>query len=127
MPTCNGSVYFSGEEAMSGGVLEGQNLVEVLAALRSQLSEARHQGEGQDLRFSLEDIEVELSFQISKDATAKGGVKFWVVTADLGGKIASEAVQKVKLKMKLSDPAQPDTNRISGTAHIKPPTVSPEQ
>jgi hypothetical protein len=112
---------------MSGGVLEGQNLVEVLAALRSQLAEARHQGEGQDLRFSLEDIEVELSFQISKDATAKGGVKFWVVTADLGGKVASEAVQKVKLKMKLSDPAQPDTNRISGRAHIDPPTVPPEQ
>ena len=107
---------------MSGDVLEGESLVQVLAALRAQLTEARHQGEGQELQFSLEDIEVELCFQVSADATAKGGVKFWVVTAELGGKVARSAVQTIKLKMKLGDSATPDNKKISGTVDLNPPT-----
>ncbi|HME85069.1 MAG TPA: trypco2 family protein [Roseiarcus sp.] len=110
---------------MSGEGLEERNLVNVLAALRAQLVEARRQGENADLRFSLEDIEVELTFQVSTDANAKGGVKFWVVTADVGGKVASESVQKVKLKMKLADANTPDASKISGPIDISPPT--PEQ
>lgn len=105
---------------MSTEPLNGNNLAEVLAALREQLVEARRQGEGQDFRFSLDEIEVELSFQVTQEGNGKAGVKFWVVTADMGAKVAREAVQRIKLKLTPGDPSTPHDKQIGADITIKP-------
>ncbi|MFI0217670.1 trypco2 family protein [Streptomyces lydicus] len=36
-------------------------------------------GEGEDLRFALGPVQLELSFSVQRDAGTSGKVKFWVV------------------------------------------------
>jgi len=81
---------------------DGPELSKVLATLREQLALARKQGEGHDLRFEMDEIEVELNVALTTEGTGNLEVKFWVVTAAMGGKLSQVATQKIKLKMKLA-------------------------
>lgn len=87
--------------------MDGLELSDVLAHLRANLARAQQEGAGQDLRFSLDDVEVEFQVAITKEGEGKAGVKFWVVNAELGGKLANATTQKIKLKMKVSDAKHP--------------------
>lgn len=75
-------------------------LSDMLRALRGELQTAQDEAEQDNLKFLLEDIEVEVQFTTSTKDTAKGGVKFWVVNAEAGAETAAQTVHKVKLKMK---------------------------
>jgi len=79
----------------------GQELSIVLATLREDLARAQKQGKGQDLHFAIDEIEVELNVVVTKEGTGKAEAKFWVISANLEGKLANVATQKIKLKMKL--------------------------
>lgn len=84
-------------------------LAEAIGQLRNQLSRAIEDGEGQDLRFEVEDLELELQVTVTKDAEIGGsveaGVKFWLLG---GGKASAEGglsegsshLQKIRLKLK---------------------------
>lgn len=74
-------------------------LAQMIVDLRRELLQAQKQAEDQDLRFRVEDIELEVQFTVGKEAEAKGGVKFWVYNVDAGGKVAAETVQKLRLKL----------------------------
>ncbi|MEM7394005.1 MAG: trypco2 family protein [Verrucomicrobiota bacterium] len=76
-------------------------LAKMISGLREELRAA--QGDAGDLRFLVEDIELEVQFTTTKDVEGKTGVKFWVYTAEAGGGIAVESMQKMKLKLKLAD------------------------
>lgn len=65
----------------------------MLGQLREELLKAR--GEGSELKFRVEDIEIELQIVTSKDAS--GGIKFFV---EAGGKVSKAQTQKIKLKLK---------------------------
>lgn len=88
-------------------------LADAIEALRAQLSEAMKAGEGKDVRFRVEDLELELQAVVTREATgktgAKGGIKFWLVSgeasAEVGGKVGSSSVQRIKLRLK---PVGPD-------------------
>jgi len=88
--------------------MDGPELSDVLAQLRENLVRAQQEGEGKDLRFLLDDIEVEFQVAITQEGSGKAGVKFWVVNAEAGGKLANVTTQKIKLKMKISDPKKPN-------------------
>jgi hypothetical protein len=83
--------------------MDGLELADVLAQLRANLAQAQQEGAGQDLRFALDDIEVELQVAVTKEGTGKAGVKFWVINAEAGGKLSDVTTQKIKLKMKAVD------------------------
>lgn len=74
-------------------------LASAIAHLRQQLQEAMKEGAGKDLRFAVQDIEVELKCTVKKEAGVGGRVKFWVINADTKGTLGSENVQTVKLKL----------------------------
>ncbi len=95
-------------------------LADMLIALRSELQTAQNQAkdQDQDLKFLLEDIEVEVQFTTSKKDTTKGGIKFWVVNAEAGDETASQTVHKVKLKMK---PETADGGDVKVTSKAKRP------
>jgi hypothetical protein len=59
-------------------------LADLVAALRQELTIATTRAQGQDIRFTVGDIELELNVGVSRDKSAEGGVQFWVFT--LGGK-----------------------------------------
>ena len=81
----------------------GQELSIVLATLREDLARAQKQGKGHELHFAIEEIEVELNVVVTKEGAGKAGAKFWVINANLEGKLGNVATQKIKLKMKLVD------------------------
>ena len=84
-------------------------LSEAISQLRMQLETAIKEGKGKDLRFEIQDLELELQVVATKDAKIGGqveaGVKFWLVG---GGKAAGEggisqgssSLQRLKLKLR---------------------------
>jgi len=75
-------------------------LSEMLAELRKELLEAKLEGQGSDLKFLIEDIEIELQIATTKEAGIDGGVKFWVYNAEAKVDISEARTQKLKLKLK---------------------------
>ena len=75
-------------------------LTAVIANLRTQLQEAIKAGKEEDLRFAVQDIEIELQCIAKKEGTGKTAVKFWVINGEAGATVGSEKVQTVKLNLK---------------------------
>jgi hypothetical protein len=78
-------------------------LAKMLGQLRSELLEAQQEGEGKDLRFLVDDIEIELQIATTQEGTGGVGIKFWVINADAKLKGAEVKTQKVKLKLTAVD------------------------
>lgn len=74
-------------------------LADAIEALRRELSKAVANGEGKDIRFNLGDIEVEFQTTIEKNASAQGGVEFWVVQLAAEGAVRHESVHTIRLKL----------------------------
>lgn len=74
-------------------------LASVIAQLRQQLQEAIAEGKDEDLRFKVQEIEVELKCSLKSEDGVGGGVKFWVINADAKTAVSEENVQTVKLKL----------------------------
>lgn len=90
-------------------------LPNVLLALRKELQEAQDKAADENLKFSLEEIELEIQVIASTEETAKHKVKLWVYEAGAEGTVGKETVHKVKLKMKPQNADGSDVN-IAGRA-----------
>jgi hypothetical protein len=75
-------------------------LKEMIQNLRSELIEAKDEGEGETLQFLVEDVEIELEVLASKKAEGGGKVEFLVYTAELAGELAKSSKQRLKLRLK---------------------------
>jgi hypothetical protein len=63
---------------------EPVGLAAAIRRLRTELSEARVEGEGEDLRFRLGQVELEFAIEVTREGSGEAGIKFWVVS--LGGR-----------------------------------------
>lgn len=86
-------------------------LSEMIAQLRAELATAMAAGEGQDLRFALGPVELELSVSVQRDAAASGKVRFWVVELGADGRIGRQDTQTVRLTLEPRRAAQADAPR----------------
>lgn len=79
-------------------------LADALVSLRKDLETAREAGEKQDLKFTVEDVEVEFQISASTEISGKGsgklGAGFWTLNLEGGGKKSDQATHKIKLKLK---------------------------
>jgi Trypsin-co-occurring domain 2 len=82
---------------------DGPELSDVIAALRANLATAQNEGASQNLRFNIDDVEIELQVAVTKERSGSGGIKFWVVDAKAEGKFTDAITQKIKLRMKVVD------------------------
>lgn len=78
-------------------------LSEMVAALRQELAMAQTQAKGESLRFTVEDIELELQIATEKSDKVVSGVKFWVVNSSLDLEDKTVRTQKLRLKLKVTD------------------------
>jgi hypothetical protein len=99
-------------------------LRELITSLRTELLQAMVDGEGKQLRFLLDEIELDVEVQATREGGTGGGLSFEVLGAGVDGKIegklARTAMQRLKLKLKALDPADPDGDmHIVGRARRK--------
>ncbi len=75
-------------------------LAELIGDLRKELIKAQRKGSDDEIRFLLDEVEVEVKVTSAKKATGEAGVEFWVVNTKAEGEISRESVQTLKLKLK---------------------------
>jgi hypothetical protein len=84
-------------------------LADVIKALRDELTTAKIAGVGKDIRFTVNNVEIELETVVTKEKNAELGMKFWVVDAKAVGKYQNAFKQKIKLSLK---PITPDGKEL---------------
>ncbi len=85
----------------------GIELSDLIRHLREELQQTMREGADEELRFRLQDIELDLQVAVSREmggkVGAKGKVRFWVFDADAeaeaSGKWSTSRLQKVKLRL----------------------------
>ena len=77
-------------------------LAQVIKQLRSELTTAAKDGDGEDIRFTVEDIELELDITVENQKEGNVGAKFYVLTSSYKGSKKDIITQKIKLKLKPS-------------------------
>lgn len=91
-----------GEEAMmeqEGWV----GLADAVRALRSELTAAMAEGEGQRLQFELGAVEMEFLLEVRKEGGGEAGIKFWVISLGAKGEVSSGSTHRVKLSLSPKD------------------------
>ncbi|MEV2236337.1 trypco2 family protein [Streptomyces phaeochromogenes] len=93
------------EYEADGIEVEGTGLAQAIEALRVELGIAQDAGANQQLRFEIEEAQLELLLELREDV--RPGVKFafGVVTAGVDGSIASARTHRLTLKLKVRDEA----------------------
>ena len=79
--------------------MEHIGLKETIAALRAELSDAMTAGANEPIQFPVGSVQLEFHVGVTKDATAKAGVKFWVVELGAEGSYTQESIQKVVVNL----------------------------
>lgn len=74
-------------------------LAELISNLRDELSLAMAAGEGEELRFGVGPVELEVTVAVTREGGPSAKLKFWVV--ELGGeaKLTSASTQRLKLTL----------------------------
>lgn len=80
-----------------GGPIE---LSRMIAAVRWELAQAEQQGRDQDVRFRVEEVELELAVTLEHTETVGAGVKVWVIEA--GADDTKRVARAHKMKVKLT-------------------------
>ncbi|QNP68274.1 hypothetical protein IAG44_01505 [Streptomyces roseirectus] len=81
-------------------------LAGMITALRRSLEEAQRDGERTGgPRFRVEGIDLETTVQVTRDAKAVGGVRFWVAGAEAGAGRSDCATQRMTIRLSMADPA----------------------
>ncbi|MCO5966034.1 trypco2 family protein [Sinorhizobium meliloti] len=95
----------------------GVRLADAISELRAEISRARQEGEGKDVRFASKAIEVELSLDFSWTVEGTGGLSKWIPFVDLSAKGGSgeKSLHKIKLTLEIDTGGDPSKGRISDT------------
>jgi Trypsin-co-occurring domain 2 len=75
-------------------------LADTIRSLRAELSRAMQEGEGQELRFKVDPVELEFELAVTSTKGGGGGIKFWVVTAEAKLDKATATTHRIKLSLK---------------------------
>ncbi len=78
---------------------DGIELRAVIEELREELFALTETVGGEDLRFAVESVEVELHVGVTKEVEAGAKAKFWVLEVGAEGKYGTARTQTIKLKL----------------------------
>lgn len=77
--------------------LEPAELSDAIKAVRRGLAAAQHDGNGSPVRFTVKEIVLDLGIELRHTASADGGVKAFVVSADVKGERAKTATHRMRV------------------------------
>jgi Trypsin-co-occurring domain 2 len=98
-------------------------LADGIRALRRELVAAVAEGEGEQVRFALGPVELELQVEMARERGGEGGIKFWVVSLGGKGSRSSGATHTVRLSLTptLAADADRDVPLIVGSQQVQRP------
>lgn len=80
------------------------DLADAIQNLRLEMAKAMEEGEGQKVRFNVDQVELELAIQIEKEADAEGKISFKVFGSGLelgaNGRLSEVTTNKIKIMLK---------------------------
>ncbi|GGX84439.1 trypco2 family protein [Streptomyces anandii] len=80
-------------------------LVDAISALRNELLEAMTGSETSPIRFRLDSVDLEVQVVIGKSAEVGGKVRYWVVSAEGKGSLASTRTHTLRLHLQAATAA----------------------
>lgn len=96
-------------------------LAGLIKSLRAELIEAQAEGEGKDIGFQVEDIEIELEVAAEKNTDGTIGAKFYVFTSQFKRSEKDVVTQKLRLSLK---PHQRVTDPDNGEPSTVPAMIA---
>jgi hypothetical protein len=79
--------------------VEKIGLVEMIDAVRTELREAVAEGNNAEFQFPVAGIQLEFNVTVTRDTTAEGGIKLWVVSLGGGTSAGSATTHKVVVNL----------------------------
>lgn len=100
-------------------------LSDMIVALRKEIQQAQAKAVKEDLKFTVDSVEIEAQVTVSMEGSGKAGVKwkFWIFSeadAEIAGKVGHEKVQTIRLTL---TPEQDSGKPVK----VKRLTLTPEQ
>ena len=95
-------------------------LAEVISQLRAELDQARKAAEGEELRFGLGPVELEVTVALDREGKTGGKVKFWVAEVGAEGKLSSTSTQRIKLTLQPTIGSPQGSEPAGGEAATSP-------
>ena len=80
-------------------------LAEWIGALRAELRKAQDVALGEDIRFAVGPVELELVIASTREGAGSGEIKFWVLGAGGSARVAKESTQRVTLTLTPESPS----------------------
>ncbi|AYG80731.1 hypothetical protein DWB77_02869 [Streptomyces hundungensis] len=87
-------------EARGFRVDDAVELADMIAQLRSELSRAMADGEGQGLRFQAEKLDLELTVGVERSREPGAKVRFWVFDVHHSARTAQSVTQRIMLTLR---------------------------
>ncbi|MGW6755807.1 trypco2 family protein [Streptomyces sp. NPDC055006] len=87
-------------------------LADMIAQLRGELSRAMSDGDGDDLRFRAERVELELTVGVERSRETGAKVRFWVLDAQHAARSAHTSLQRLTLTLQPVDGADPERSAL---------------
>ncbi len=93
-------------------------LADLIRQLRAELVAAMAAGEGEQLRFALGPVDLELSVSVQREASGSGKLRFWVAEVGADASLSRTDTQLIRLRLdpQLLRDGVPVTALISGAA-----------
>ncbi|MFG3286719.1 trypco2 family protein [Streptomyces sp. NPDC048111] len=93
-------------------------LADMIAQLRSELSRAMADGEGEGLRFQAEKLDLELTVGVERSREPGAKVRFWVFDVHHSTRSAQTVTQRLTLTLKPVRADEPDRPALISGAEL---------
>jgi hypothetical protein len=102
-------------------------LSEMIEALRVELAVAAKAGDGQELRFEVGPIDLEVEIAVTKTTTSNAGVEFWVIKAGADRERVDAVTHRLKITLQPKRADNSGPVQVSSPATGGPPTFPPRR
>jgi Trypsin-co-occurring domain 2 len=82
-------------------------LAEWIGALRAELRRAQDAASGEDIRFLVGPVELELEIVSTREADGSGQIRFWVLSAGASARVGRESTQRITMTLTPESPSGP--------------------
>lgn len=96
--------------------LEPTELSDAIKAVRNGLAAAQRDGAGSPIRFTVKDVVLDLGIELRSTASAGGGVKAFVVSADAKGERSRAATHRMTVTLSVAPDEEGGDLEIGDTA-----------